>query len=142
MNKEQYLIIINEEINIYKEIYLINELLMSHLKKFDFDKFKKELLKKDRLLNKVQNFDKELINLWQNWENLKAEFSEQEKNVIRELRNIMEKNFNLENVIIKEFQQILNKEKDKNLHIQKGKVAFNAYKSKKIVLPYFVNAKG
>ena len=142
MAKEKYLIIINEEIKLYSEIYSINLILYENLKKFDLDTFKSELNKKDKLINKIQDFDKDLSELWQNWGQYKNIFSEKDKEKIKELKTIMEKNFEIENLIINEFKILLNKEKQKNFHIQQGKKAFHAYKSKKITLPYFVNEKG
>ncbi len=142
MAKEKYLIIINEEIKLYSEIYSINLILYENLKKFDLDTFKNELNKKDKIINKVQDFDKDLSELWQSWEQYKNIFSEKDKEKIKELKTIMEKNFEIENLIINEFEILVNKEKQKNFHIQKGKRAFNAYKTKKVTFPYFVNEKG
>jgi len=140
--KEKFLIIIDEEKKIYNEIYSLNLTLLNKVKSFEFEEFKKDVLKKDKLINELQNFDKELMNLWRNWEEYKELFSENEKNNIRELKSLMEKNFEIENIIIFEFEKLMEKEKTKNKHIQKGKAAFNAYKTKKVSFPYFVNEKG
>ncbi len=142
MNISQYILLVEKEIELYEKIFKQNTSLIESSDDIEIDVITQKMYNKNSLLDEIQKIDKILTEFWKNWEEYKRLCSDEDISKIKILRGLIEKNLEIENKIMEKFKRLLSKSKEKTIHVQQGNKAFNAYKTNKANISYFINKKG
>ena len=142
MNISQYMLLVEKEIDLYEKIFKQNSYLMESSDNINIDTIAQKMYNKNSLLDEIQKIDKTLTEFWKNWEEYKKLCSDEDILKIKTLRELIERNLEMENKIMEKFKNLLSKSKEKTIHVQQGNKAFNAYKANKANISYFINKKG
>ena len=142
MKENQYILLVEKEIELYEKIFKQNNFLMESSDNVNIDIITQKMYNKNNLLDEIQKIDKTLSEFWRNWEKYKILCSDEDIVKIKTLRDLIEKNLEIENKIMEKFKKLLSKSKEKTIHVQQGNKALNAYKTNKSNISYFINKKG
>ncbi len=132
--------LIDKEIDIYAKIYEINTKIFKILKKEEIyeDELKELMDLRQKLINELKDIEKKISLIWENWEKIKDKVI---KDKVKILKNILEKNIELEKKIISIYENRIEKIKAKLKIYDRGAKALSGYKVVKVNLPIFKSFK-
>ncbi len=131
---------LNDEILIYEKIYKLNEKILEILNIEDenLENLSDVMRKRESLIEELKSCEEKLNELWNNW-NKYSKLVDIEK--VKQLKNILKKNTEIEKRIIEQYTSRLNEIKSKLIKFSKGKNALNGYKVVKVNIPLIKSFK-
>ena len=132
--------LILKELELYNKIFEINTELKGifNSNEIDHEKIETLIYEREKLIKLIEEIEKELSMVWNNWEKYEPLI---DKRNVKKIKEILIKNKELETEIINLFQEKLEKMKFKLKDFNRGNQALSGYKTAKINIPMFKSFK-